>query len=109
MTRAGWCPANPSPSPQADAATVNEMLKDGRYVLANTLDKDRRSGLHYAAGRGSDDCIKMLVEAGSDPNEQDKDKYTPLHIAAGCALLGESAGQELCALKPPTSRCAAGP
>lgn len=42
-----------------------------------------RSALHFAAALGKPDVCKMLTEAGADPDLQDKDGYTPLHMAAG--------------------------
>jgi signal recognition particle protein len=41
------------------------------------------SALHFAAALGKPDVCKMLTEAGADPDLQDKDGYTPLHMAAG--------------------------
>lgn len=59
------------------------MLEGGSEVLAASVDKDKRTGLHYASGIGSAEAVKMLVEAGSKVDAGDKDGYTPLHIAAG--------------------------
>lgn len=37
--------------------------------------------LHHAASSGAADSIKLLVEAGTDPNALDGDGHTPLHVA----------------------------
>jgi len=39
--------------------------------------------LFFAAGLGSEKCVKMLLEEGADVHWQDKDGFTALHIAAG--------------------------
>ena len=51
---------------KGDAATVATMLAGGREVLATTVDKDRRTGLHFACGVGSEECVKLLLQNGAD-------------------------------------------
>ena len=36
--------------------------------------------LYYAAQFGHIDAIKVLLEAGADPNIEDEDGKTPLHV-----------------------------
>ncbi|KAL6760393.1 hypothetical protein V8C86DRAFT_2555004 [Haematococcus lacustris] len=68
---------------KGDFQALCAMLEGGRDVLAQALDENRRSALHFAAALGKQDCVRLLLEAGANPNLQDKDGYTPLHMAAG--------------------------
>jgi hypothetical protein len=43
----------------------------------------KNSALHFAAAVNAGPCIKLLLEAGADPDLQDREGYTPLHMAAG--------------------------
>ena len=62
-------------------------------LLSGQRDADGRTALHYVAGRGSIECAKLLLDAarrvsGDDSgagliDAQDKDGFTPLHLAAG--------------------------
>ncbi len=38
--------------------------------------------LHRLAYLGNDEPIKVLIKQGADPNQPDKDSWTPLHYAA---------------------------
>ena len=79
-------------------AEVDDLLKLDQFgslqALCSQRDADGRTALHFIAGRGSLECAKILVEAAlkicERPEElleliniQDKDGYTPLHLAAG--------------------------
>jgi ankyrin repeat protein len=44
-------------------------------------DKNRRNLIHYAAANANADIIKYLLANGSDPNEFDSMRRTPLMIA----------------------------
>ncbi|KAG2452266.1 hypothetical protein HYH02_003290 [Chlamydomonas schloesseri] len=68
---------------KADVDAMISLLAGGRELLANVVDENRRSALHFAAALGSAECTKLLVEAGADLDLQDKEGYTPLHMAAG--------------------------
>ena len=53
--------------------------------LKHVLDKDkvnRRTALHLAARYNRSSCIRILIEAGADIDAIDKDKATPLTLAA---------------------------
>ena len=71
-------------------------------VLAQVVDENRRSALHFVAALGNADAVRLLVAAGADPDAQDKDGFTPLHMASGymriqaiAALLEAGADPEL--------------
>lgn len=42
---------------------------------------DEATALHYAAGAGNLETVKLLIEAGLDPSAADVEGQTPLHIA----------------------------
>ncbi|XP_038608266.1 protein phosphatase 1 regulatory subunit 12C [Tachyglossus aculeatus] len=56
------------------------------------------SALHVAAAKGYIEVMRLLLQAGYDPNVRDRDGWTPLHAAAhwgveeACRLLVEHAG-----------------
>ncbi|GFR41876.1 hypothetical protein Agub_g2659 [Astrephomene gubernaculifera] len=80
---------------KADLDTMIHMLGGARELLANAVDENGRSALHFAAALGNADCCRLLLEAGADVDLQDKEGFTPLHMAAGymhtssCAVLLE--------------------
>lgn len=46
------------------------------------VDRQGRSELHYCALSGSEGEARALLDAGLDPNLQDRDGFAPLHLAA---------------------------
>lgn len=67
-----------------DDAKLKELLSDeGRDVDA--VDENGRTALLFAAGIGSEKCVRVLVDAGADVDGQDPDGLTPLHMATGYA------------------------
>ncbi|XP_063292663.1 protein phosphatase 1 regulatory subunit 12C isoform X1 [Pelobates fuscus] len=77
------------------------MLQDARQWLNASKIEDIRhaktgaSALHVAAAKGYIEVMRLLLQAGFDPNVRDKDGWTPLHAAAhwgveeACRLLVE--------------------
>ena len=51
------------------------------------------SALHFVAAIGSAKCCQLLIDAGADVNLQDREGYTPMHMAAG--YMQTSAMQQL--------------
>ena len=56
-------------------------------------DNDNRLALHYAASQGHYLCVFTLVGYGSDPNAQDINGATSLHLAAAAPNHTEDGGQ----------------
>ncbi|XP_053871031.1 protein phosphatase 1 regulatory subunit 12C isoform X3 [Malaclemys terrapin pileata] len=77
------------------------MLQDTRqwlnagHIYDTRHPKTGASALHVAAAKGYIEVMRLLLQAGYDPNVQDKDGWTPLHAAAhwgveeACRLLVE--------------------
>ena len=58
---------------EGDAESIRRMLAGGAKVLACCVDDNRRSGLHYAAGKGSAEAVALLCAAGAKLDLADKD------------------------------------
>jgi len=72
LARNAKCPQALDP---LDGARVSEHL-------LNVADKQGRTPLHSLAMHGSFELMKVLLEAGADPNMAAKYDQTPLHVAA---------------------------
>src|SRR5688500_10350486 len=64
----------------ASRATVGELLA-ARPELLNTTDPANSTLLHHAAGFGSLETMKWLVESGAQVNAKNRRESTPLHWA----------------------------
>jgi len=60
---------------------VQQELQSSINVL-DTVDSTRRSPLSWAAQRGEAEAVRVLLEYGANPNNEDKTNRTPLHYAA---------------------------
>uniref|UniRef100_A0A6I8NUU1 Protein phosphatase 1 regulatory subunit n=1 Tax=Ornithorhynchus anatinus TaxID=9258 RepID=A0A6I8NUU1_ORNAN len=88
----------------AKRAEEELLLQDTRRWLDGGAMPDTRhprtgaSALHVAAAKGYIEVMRLLLQAGYDPNVRDRDGWTPLHAAAhwgveeACRLLVEHAG-----------------
>ena len=54
-------------------------------ALLDIVDSTGRSPLSWAAQRGDDEAVTLLLEHGADPNNNDNTNMTPLHYAAQAA------------------------
>ena len=50
-----------------------------RGVDVNTFDREKRTALHWAAGKNSLLCVDALIAAKADPNALDWAEHTPMH------------------------------
>lgn len=73
----------------ADVETVDIILKNGGRDLINSLDKDNRTPIHYAAAKGSYEIVQKLLDAGADINVKDAEENVPIHMATECVHHGE--------------------
>ncbi|XP_008798224.4 probable signal recognition particle 43 kDa protein, chloroplastic [Phoenix dactylifera] len=71
---------------KADAAALSALLADESAARdPDAEDADGRTALHFAAGLGSEECIRLLAAAGADVGRPERagGGLTPLHAAAG--------------------------
>ncbi|KAJ3681942.1 hypothetical protein LUZ60_014515 [Juncus effusus] len=71
---------------KADSTALSNLLADESITRdPDTEDSDGRTALHFTAGLGSEECIRILAQAGADVNKVERagGGLTPLHIAAG--------------------------
>ena len=64
--------------------SLREELQRSTAML-DTVDSTGRSPLSWAAQRGEDEAVRLLLEHGADPNNNDNENMTPLHYAAQAA------------------------
>lgn len=62
---------------------MKELLEGDEGRNVDSIDEKGRTALFFAAGIGSEKCVRMLLEEGADLHWQDEDGYTALHLAAG--------------------------
>ncbi|XP_008780746.2 probable signal recognition particle 43 kDa protein, chloroplastic [Phoenix dactylifera] len=71
---------------KADAAALSALLaNESGERDPDAEDADGRTALHFVAGLGSEECIRMLAAAGADVGRAERagGGLTPLHVAAG--------------------------
>lgn len=66
---------------QLRPGSIREELQRSTALL-DSVDAAGRSPLSWAAQRDEVDAVKVLLEYGADPNNNDHIKMTPLHFAA---------------------------
>ena len=64
------------------SAIVEFLLKNGADVKLAARNAQKVTALHAGASRGGAEIVKMLLEAGADPNVEQERGFVPLHSAA---------------------------
>ena len=64
------------------AAIVEFLLKNGADVHLAARNAQKVTALHAGASRGGAEIVKLLLEAGADPNVEQERGFVPLHSAA---------------------------
>ena len=71
---------------KADADALGALLADEALRRdPDVEDAQGRTAMHFAAGLGSEECLRTLAEAGADVGHAERagGGLTPMHIAAG--------------------------
>lgn len=63
-------------------AIVEFLLKNGANVKTAARNAQKVTALHGAVAKRDVEIVKMLLEAGADPNARQERGFTPLHDAA---------------------------
>jgi len=66
-----------------DVKTVQEVVKE--FPPTKTSGQTETTPLHAAVKFGQPEIAKVLIDAGSDPNDRDSKGLTPLHLLCGGA------------------------
>jgi hypothetical protein len=87
-------------SHEASVEKVRQLIEEGADVNVRNTDSDAYTPVHYAAWDGKDEILKVLLDAGGDPDTIGGDGATPLHLAASLGRIHSvelllSAGAEI--------------
>jgi len=87
---------------EAALNVIKDMPEKNRVALINQHDNEilKRVPLHYAASNGNELCVKLLIQADANINEQDVFGRNPLTFAAAngqckCMILLLEAGADV--------------
>ncbi|KAL3814687.1 hypothetical protein ACJIZ3_015955 [Penstemon smallii] len=69
---------------KADETALKSLIESDIERDVDAVDQDGRTALLFVSGLGSENCVKLLAEAGANVNTKDKTGgLTALHMAAG--------------------------
>ena len=66
---------------EEDVAVIRELLEAGADVNVVDRESEKKTPLHIAAGRGSSEVVKALLDAGADVKKKSEEGMTALHCA----------------------------
>ncbi|XP_065665898.1 ankyrin repeat domain-containing protein 54 isoform X2 [Hydra vulgaris] len=63
---------------------IKQFLENCPHVdsIINSCDSKKRTALHFASARGSDEIVHLLLQHGANPNLKDFNGNSPLHLSA---------------------------
>jgi ankyrin repeat protein len=85
--------------------TSLDIALDMNPRSVNDRDATGRTALHWAAQRGDEDAVRVLLSYKADPSAKDLSGYTPLQFAAECHNSSSIMQILLAAGSDPNARC----
>ena len=71
-----------SATEQGDLDTVNRIIQEGGDLDILDTGQDKYTAIHFAAWDGQNEALKVLIDAGANPDILGTDSRTPIHLAA---------------------------
>ena len=71
-----------SATEQGDLDTVNRIIQEGGDLDILDTGQDKYTAIHFAAWDGQNEVLKVLIDAGANPDILGTDSRTPIHLAA---------------------------
>ncbi|KAG8199145.1 hypothetical protein JTE90_015980 [Oedothorax gibbosus] len=67
---------------KGSVAVIKGLMKFDPKLVTTARSKNNSTALHQAAAGGNAEVVTVLLQSGSNPNDETDEGYTPLHIAA---------------------------
>ena len=71
-----------SATEQGDIDTVNRIIDEGGDLDILDTGEDKYTAVHFAAWDAQNEILKVLIDAGANPDIIGTDSRTPIHLAA---------------------------
>lgn len=71
-----------SATEQGDLDTVNRIIQEGGDLDILDTGQDKYTAIHFAAWDGQNEVLKVLIDAGANPDILGTDSRSPIHLAA---------------------------